>query len=156
PDRPAHPVRHMTRQAAQHAVAETIEDPPRRRAGWTQFRAIFWRDKKALFGLAVLGLFVLAAIFGPLISPYDPNAMAFQMMAPPSWAHPLGTDDLGRDLLSRIMVGAQVSLFVGVSTVTIALVIGVALGLFAGYYGGWPDYLIMRYIDLQWAFPNFI
>lgn len=140
----------------QQAVIETVEEPPRRRAGWPRFRGILRRDKKALFGLIVLAVFALAAVFGPMISPYDPNDMAFDMMAPPSWAHPLGTDDLGRDLLSRIVVGAQVSLFVGLSTVTIALVIGVALGLLAGYYGGWLDYLIMRYIDLQWAFPNFI
>ena len=68
----------------------------------------------------------------------------------------LETDDLGRDLLSRVIHGTQISLFVGVSTVLIALVFGVALGLVAGYYGGWIDYVIMRYIDLQWAFPNFI
>jgi peptide/nickel transport system permease protein len=139
----------------QHAVIDAIE-MPRRRAGWPQLRIIFWRDKKSLFGLIVLSVFALAAIFGPLISPYDPNAMAFDMMMSPSWTHPLGTDDLGRDLLSRIIVGSQVSLFVGVSTVAIALVAGVALGLLAGYYGGWLDYLIMRYIDLQWAFPNFL
>jgi peptide/nickel transport system permease protein len=78
------------------------------------------------------------------------------MLLPESWAHPLGTDDLGRDLLSRIIVGTQVSIFVGVATVAIALVVGVTLGVLAGYFGGWLDHLIMRYIDLQWAFPNFI
>jgi len=82
--------------------------------------------------------------------------MDFDMMEPPSWSHPLGTDDLGRDLLSRVIVGAQVSLFVGVSTVIIALVAGLILGILAGYLGGWVDHIIMRYIDLQWAFPNFI
>ena len=70
--------------------------------------------------------------------------------------HPLGTDDLGRDLLSRLIYGAQVSLFVGFSTVFLALVAGVALGVAAGFFGGWIDAIIMRYIDLQWAFPNFI
>jgi peptide/nickel transport system permease protein len=78
------------------------------------------------------------------------------MMLSPSLAHPLGTDDLGRDLLARILIGARVSLFVGVSTVVIALVIGVTLGVLAGYFGGWLDHIIMRYVDLQWAFPNFI
>lgn len=138
-----------------HALNDVVE-APRRRAGWLQFRALLRRDKKALFGIVVLALFVVAAVFGPLISPYDPNAMAFSMMEPPSWGHPLGTDDLGRDLLSRIVVGARVSLFVGVSTVAIALSLGLVLGVLAGYFGGWLDYLIMRYIDLQWAFPNFI
>jgi peptide/nickel transport system permease protein len=82
--------------------------------------------------------------------------MAFEMMEPPSWLHPLGTDDLGRDLLSRIIVGAQISLLVGISTVVIALISGLGLGVLAGYLGGWVDHIIMRYIDLQWAFPNFI
>ena len=70
--------------------------------------------------------------------------------------HPLGTDDLGRDLLSRLIYGARVSLFVGISTVAISLAAGLVLGIAAGYYGGFIDTIIMRYIDLQWAFPNFI
>tara|TARA_B100000749_G_scaffold27361_1_gene19238 strand:- start:725 stop:1540 length:816 start_codon:yes stop_codon:yes gene_type:complete len=115
-----------------------------------------WRDKKALVGSVVLTIFLLSAIFGNVISPYDPSDMAFDMMEPPSWSHPLGTDDLGRDLLSRIIVGTQVSLFVGISTVVIALIAGLILGVLAGYLGGWVDHVIMRYIDLQWAFPNFI
>ena len=94
--------------------------------------------------------------FASLISPYDPNEMTLDMMSGPSWAHPLGTDDLGRDLLSRILHGTRVSLLIGVSTVVIALALGVALGMAAGWYGGWLDLVIMRYIDLQWAFPNFI
>ena len=123
-------------------------------------RALWWRyivsDKKALVGVIVLAVFTLAAVFAPLIAPYDPNSMEFDMIGAPSMAHPLGTDDLGRDLLSRIIHGAQVSLFVGVSTVLIALVAGVVLGVAAGYYGGFIDTVIMRYIDLQWAFPNFL
>ena len=126
------------------------------RQGFTQLRKLVWRDKKALIGTVVLTIFLIAAILGSLIAPYDPNGMDFDMMEPPSWSHPLGTDDLGRDLLSRVSVGAQVSLFVGVSTVIIALVAGLVLGILAGYLGGWVDHIIMRYIDLQWAFPNFI
>ena len=126
------------------------------RQGFSQLRKLVWRDKKALIGTVVLTIFLIAAILGSLIAPYDPNGMDFDMMEPPSWSHPLGTDDLGRDLLSRVIVGAQVSLFVGVSTVIIALVAGLILGILAGYLGGWVDHIIMRYIDLQWAFPNFI
>ena len=126
------------------------------RQGFAQLRTLVWRDKKALVGSVVLTIFLLSAIFGNLISPYDPSDMAFDMMEPPSWSHPLGTDDLGRDLLSRIIVGTQVSLFVGISTVVIALIAGLILGVLAGYLGGWVDHVIMRYIDLQWAFPNFI
>ncbi len=139
-----------------HAISETAEAAYVRTTRWSQFRAVMLADKKALIGAIILAVFAAAAIFGPLIAPYDPNAMDYDFLAPPSWQHPLGTDDLGRDLLSRIMVGAQISLFVGVSTVAIALVAGVALGVLAGYLGGWVDHIIMRYIDLQWAFPNFI
>ena len=139
-----------------HALSEAAEAPYVRTTRWSQFRAVMLADKKALVGAVILAIFAVAAILGPLIAPYDPNAMDYDFLAPPSWQHPLGTDDLGRDLLSRIMVGAQISLFVGVSTVAIALVAGVALGVLAGYMGGWVDHIIMRYIDLQWAFPNFI
>ena len=68
----------------------------------------------------------------------------------------MGTDDLGRDLLTRLLYGTQVSLFVGFSTVALSLALGVALGIAGGYFGGWVDTIVMRYIDLQWAFPNFI
>jgi len=120
------------------------------------FLAEIARDKKAVFGLITLSIFVFFAFFGPWIAPNDPNGMNFEMLLAPSWQFPLGTDDLGRDLLSRVIYGTRISLFVGVSTVSIALVFGVGLGLAAGFFGGWVDYIIMRYIDLQWAFPNFI
>lgn len=114
------------------------------------------RDKRAIAGIFVLGLFTFAALLAPWVAPYDPNEMVFMMMESPSLVHPLGTDDLGRDLLSRLIYGTQISLFVGVITVVLALVAGVALGVLAGYLGGFVDTIIMRYIDLQWAFPNFI
>ena len=126
---------------------------PQKRARWLRH---LLRDKRALLGVIILSIFVAGAILAPLIAPYDPNEMAFSMMNGPSWAHLLGTDDLGRDLLSRLIFGSRVSLFIGISTVALALVIGVTLGMLAGYYGGFLDTIIMRYIDLQWAFPNFI
>ncbi len=122
----------------------------------SRFRQVFARDRKAQFGLIVLGLFVLGALLAPVLAPYDPNEMTLNMMAAPSSDNVLGTDDLGRDLFSRILWGTQISLFVGVATVGLALFFGVLLGVVAGYYGGWIDNIIMRYIDLQWAFPNFI
>jgi peptide/nickel transport system permease protein len=127
-----------------------------RRSRASRFLTLVKRDRKAQFGFIVLSLFAIGALVGPVILVYDPNAMAFDMLMSPSWAHPLGTDDLGRDLLARILMGARVSLFVGVSTVAIALVVGVTLGVLAGFFGGWIDHIIMRYVDLQWAFPNFI
>jgi peptide/nickel transport system permease protein len=138
-------------------AAPSFEDeadlPPVRRGVWLRFIA---RDKKALIGLIVLAVLAVAAIGAPWIAPYDPNAMMYDMIGAPSWAHPLGTDDLGRDLLSRLIYGTRISLFVGISTVVIALVAGVFLGVAAGYFGGIIDTIAMRYIDLQWAFPNFI
>jgi peptide/nickel transport system permease protein len=140
-------------------TAETLDDDPAlaepasRRRHWLRTLV---RDQKALFGLIVLVVLALAAVLAPWITPYDPNEMMFDMIGAPSFAHPLGTDDLGRDLLSRLIYGARISLFVGLSTVLIALAAGVFLGVAAGYFGGFLDTVIMRYIDLQWAFPNFI
>ena len=136
-------------------VTDSLDDaaPVIRRPG---FIASMKRDKKAVAGAVLLSLFTLAAIAAPLVAPYDPNSMEFDMIGSPNWRHPLGTDDLGRDLLSRLIYGAQVSLFVGFATVGLALVAGIALGVAAGFYGGFIDNIIMRYIDLQWAFPNFI
>ena len=134
-------------------TADALEEPlaaPRRR-----WRAVL-RDTKAVVGLVVLAVLVISALLAPWIAPYDPNEMGLDMLAAPSAAHPLGQDDLGRDLLSRLIWGGQVSLFVGVTTVALAFVIGGTLGVLAGYYGGWVDTVIMRYIDLQWAFPNII
>jgi peptide/nickel transport system permease protein len=124
--------------------------------GISRLYSVICKDRKAQFGLIVLSLFILSAILAPWIAPYDPNEMTLDMMHSPSLSHLLGTDDLGRDLLSRILWGTQISLFVGISTVSISLFFGVILGLLSGYYGGWIDMIIMRYIDLQWAFPNFI
>ncbi|MEL6809544.1 MAG: ABC transporter permease [Pseudomonadota bacterium] len=130
-------------------IAETAKTP-------SKLRSTFARDRKAQAGLIILIIFGLAAILAPLIAPYDPNEMTLDMMGKPTGTHWLGTDDLGRDLLSRIIWGTQISLFVGLSTVALSLVVGVTLGVLAGYYGGWIDNIIMRYVDLQWAFPNFI
>lgn len=139
--------------AVMEATEGVTPEPPVQRWDWLRFIA---RDKKALVGLIVLSVLTLAAIFAPFLTPYDPSAQDFAMIGAPSWAHPLGTDDLGRDLFSRLIHGARISLFVGTSTVLMALVAGIVLGVSAGYYGGWLDTIIMRYIDLQWAFPNFI
>ena len=139
--------------AAAEVLAQDAAVLPTRQQIWWIF---ILRDKKALIGLIVLAVLLVAGILAPLIVPYDPDAQDYKMIGAPSWAHPLGTDDLGRDLLSRLIVGTRVSLFVGLSTVLIGMTAGVFLGVSAGYFGGWIDTIIMRYIDLQWAFPNFI
>jgi len=135
------------------SIAEPAGVVQRRR--WLGAR-LLWRDKKAVVGLVVLIVMALGAVFAPYVATHDPNDQTPDFLEPPSVRHLLGTDDLGRDLFSRIVYGARVSLFVGVSTVLISAIVGILLGLLSGYYGGWLDMLIMRYIDLQWAFPNFI
>ncbi len=132
---------------------DTPAEPPLQRA--SAARRIL-RDRRALAGTVFLAVLTVAAIFAPWLAPFDPNAMDYMMLEEPSPTHPLGVDDLGRDLFSRIVHGARVSLFVGLVTVAVALVLGVAMGIVAGYFRGWADTLIMRYIDLQWAFPNIL
>ncbi len=113
------------------------------------------RNKAALAGGAIVALFVAVALAAPLIAPYDPNEGDLGMrLKPPSAAHWLGTDALGRDVLSRILYGAQVSLQIQIVAVLIALVAGTLLGMFGGYYGGWADHLIMRAMDILLAFPG--
>jgi len=141
-------------------TATSIQSPgwervPPRRGRWRWWK-ILRRNRPAALALVFLLVLIGSALWAPQIAPYDPNAQEYAFLAPPSWAHPLGTDDLSRDLFSRIVYGSRISLFVGITTVLISMVVGVVLGLVAGYYGGWIDNLIMRYIDLQWAFPNFI
>ncbi len=133
-----------------------IEESIEHRSRWSDWWRTVFHDKKALAGIVVITIFLIIVMMYQLISPYDPNDMDYEMMEPPSWKHPLGTDDLGRDLLTRIIYGTRVSLFIGITTVAVSLIAGVILGLVAGYFGGWLDNIIMRYIDLQWAFPNFI
>jgi peptide/nickel transport system permease protein len=117
-------------------------------------------DAAAVVGGLVIASTTLAALLAPVLSPADPiKNQLLDRLTPPMWAaggtvrHPLGTDTLGRDVTSRLLYGARVSLMVGVSAVAIAGLIGVVLGLLAGYYRGWPDDLLMRIGDVQLAFP---
>lgn len=111
-------------------------------------------------GVAVLLLFVLAAIFAPWLAPHPLDAQGVvhpaQQLLPPSPAHPMGTDELGRDLFSLVLLGARISLGAGFLTIFAALWIGVLLGLFAGFFGGWVDELIMRFTDIVMGFPSLL
>ncbi len=112
-------------------------------------------NRRALAGVVLVGLAVVAAVFAPLLTPYAPDAPDFTaILAPPSLAHPLGTDDLGRDVLTRVIYGARVSLVVGVLSVLSALVAGAVLGSVAGYAGRWVEATIMRAMDVIFAFPS--
>jgi peptide/nickel transport system permease protein len=107
-----------------------------------------------MFGLTILGIFVLLAVFAPVLAPYDPSEIVESDTMPPSFRHPFGTDDLGRDVFSRALYGARISLTVGLVAVTIAILIGTTFGLFSGFFGGLVDSSIMRFVDVMLAFPS--
>ncbi len=120
---------------------------------WRQLR----RKRTALLGLGLVALLGLVAVFADALAPYGPTEIRSQeALAPPSWAHPMGTDLLGRDVLSRVLYGSRVSLYVGVGSLILALVVGVPLGVLAGFYGGVLEHLIMRVMDVILAFPIFL
>ncbi|MDC7220729.1 MAG: ABC transporter permease [Spirochaetales bacterium] len=118
---------------------------------WYQLR----KNKTAMTGLVIIGLFILIGIFAPLLSPMDPLEQSIELRKSPPFTgnYILGTDDLGRDMLSRLIYGARISMIIGVISVGISLVFGSAIGLISAYYGGWLDKLIMRLIDIMLAFP---
>ncbi len=119
-----------------------------------------WRNKTAIIGLVIITGFILVAIFAPVLSPHDPvETSLYDQLKPPvwhetgTWKHILGTDELGRDTLSRIIYGARVSLTVAIVSVGIAFTLGTLLGCISGYYKGFWDSLIMRIMDMILAFP---
>lgn len=106
------------------------------------------------FGLIILGIFALLAIFAPMVAPYDPTEIIESQTLAPSLSHVFGTDDLGRDIFSRAVYGARISLTIGLVAVSISVIIGTLMGALSGYYGGWIDNLIMRFVDIMLAFPS--
>lgn len=109
-----------------------------------------------ILGLALVGVMSLAALLAPWLAPYNPLDINVKVILdPPSWAHPLGTDALGRDVLSRVLWGGRVSLWVGFVAVGISTAIGLALGLVAGYFGRLTDEIVMRGVDVMLCFPSF-
>lgn len=115
-----------------------------------------WRQPLAVTGLAVVGAWLVIAVFAPLIGPDNPLAQNFDILGAPSSAHWFGTDELGRDVLSRVLSGARVTLPLAVLLVVIAMLIGAVLGGIAGFLGGWADVALMRLADLFFAFPGII
>lgn len=120
---------------------------------WRRFR----HHPPALIGLGIIVTFVVLAILAPVISPYDPNQQNLvEAIEGPSAEHWLGTDQLGRDIATRLMYGGRISLMIGVLAVLIGLVVGVPLGMIAGYYGGWADLAISRFADMMFAFTSIL
>lgn len=124
------------------------------RPRWRETLGLLARNPTAAVASLVLIGIVLMAIFDETLAPQGPSEVSVQdRLQSPSWAHPFGTDDLGRDILSRVILGAGVSLRVGFLAVGIALVIGTLIGLLAGFYGRWVDDVLMRVMDMLFAFP---
>jgi peptide/nickel transport system permease protein len=120
------------------------------------FSSRLFRDKIAIAGLAIVLAFFALSIFTPYLAPYDPSAIDVNdILAPPSHAHIFGTDELGRDVFTRMLYGAGISLKVGFVAVGIAVLIGAFLGAISGYYGGLVDIVIMRFVDIMLCFPSF-
>jgi peptide/nickel transport system permease protein len=117
----------------------------------------FRRSRAAVVGLGLIVVFVLTAILAPLIAPHDPLALGLgQQLKPPSLTYPLGTDELGRDLLSRLLWGARYTLLITLGAVALAVVLGTISGVYSGFRGGWSDTLIMRVMDVLLAMPGFL
>lgn len=115
-----------------------------------------FRNRLALAGLTVVLFLFVLSLLAPYLTPYDPDAIdAYHVLMPPSWQHWFGTDELGRDVLTRVLYGARISLKVGFVAVGISIAIGTGIGLVAGYYGGWLDALLMRLVDIMLCFPTF-
>lgn len=120
---------------------------------WPRFK----RNALSVIGLVALTALALTAIFAPYISPFAKTGIDIDnMLSPPSLKHPLGTDELGRDVLSRMLWGSRISLSVGFVAVGIAVLIGIIVGSVAGFYGGWVDSVLMRFVDVMLTIPTFV
>jgi oligopeptide transport system permease protein len=149
--------------------AEPYGVPGRQRSLWGDALWRLSRNRAAVVGLGLIGLAVLVAIFAPVLAPYDPvrDLNGPKAMMEPIWTRAfgseftdpgylLGSDQLGRDTLSRLLYGARISLIVGIVPVALVFVIGVSIGMLAGYAGGWVDNLLMRLTDVVYAFPDLL
>ena len=122
-----------------------------------KLRRMARQNKLAAFSAVLIALVLLLAVFAPLIAPYgEAEQDVLARLQPPSAAHWFGTDELGRDVLSRILYGSRLSLAIGILPSVISLVIGIVLGLLAGYFGGWADYVIMRLADVMLSVPSLL
>lgn len=134
-------------------AAEDRRDSREFRRKWQKFV----RNKAAVFGSVLIFLYLLTALFASVLFPGNPSAPnLIRSLERPSWLHPLGTDELGRSILGRIIHGARVSLLIAVGVVAVGLLVGVPLGLISGYYGGKVDFFIQRITDTLLAFPGFL
>lgn len=131
--------------------------PRRRKSIQPEFLDQLWTHKGGAFGLVVVAIFVIFTVFGQFITPYDPNVSDFMsLLSPPSASHWFGTDELGRDTLSRVIDGSRIAVSIAFISVSIAMVVGVIIGVVAGYFGGIVDTLLNRSQDILFAFPTLL
>jgi peptide/nickel transport system permease protein len=151
----------QARQLAPSMTADHEAESSEPSRGYRSARQIvfrqFVRNRGAIGGLIIVGLFIVLTVIGPLLTPYDPlDQDLSSAFLPASLAHPLGTDELGRDTLTRLLYGSRITLLITLGSVAISLVIGGGIGLIAGFYGGRTDNLLMRGIDILMAMPGFL
>lgn len=121
-----------------------------------RFRSV-WGNRTARAGTVIVGLFLAAITIGGALMPYSATDMDFvNLLTPPGWSHPFGTDSFGRDVLTRVLLGGRVSLTISVTGVALAAMIGIPAGLASAWFGGWIDQILMRIADLLFAFPSFV
>ena len=143
--------------ANEATISPEFSEAPPRVSEFRRMSRVFLGRPVVVFGLVVILATIIVAIFAPFIAPYDPYKQSLNdALLQPSWQHPLGTDALGRDTLSRLIYGARTSLIVGLSAISIAAAVGMTLGMIAGYFGGLAHLLIMRVIDALMAFPGIL
>ncbi|MGE8102543.1 ABC transporter permease subunit [Allorhizobium sp. NPDC080224] len=148
---------------AETTVSQPVSSAQMRRQMLAEFWFYFSENRGAVMGLVVFVALVLIAVFASVIAPHSPfEQYRNAILLPPAWleggnwSYPLGTDPVGRDILSRLIYGSQYSLFIGVFVTTLSLTTGIAIGVIAGYYGGWLDTAIMRLMDIILAFPSLL
>ncbi len=140
-------------------MQKTLDNAPvyKKRSQTQEIVRRFPANRQAVAGLIMLSILVFCAVFAPVIAPYDPIKQDLRnRLDPPSWEHIMGTDELGRDIFSRILYGARISLTVGLIAVSLSCVAGCLLGVIAGYYGGVLDNIIMRCADVLMAIPSIL
>lgn len=143
----------MSADVAVDAAAAPVAAPRRKGA----FMRALVKSPSGVIGLVIVGLLIFAAVTAPVLAPYDPLRMAAgPRLQPPTWGYPMGTDDFGRDVFSRILYGAQLTLQIGVIAVGISLTCGLALGLVAGYSSGWTERVLMRLVDVLFSFTEIV
>jgi peptide/nickel transport system permease protein len=139
-------------------MEEKIEKPERKERSpmWDVFRRLSKRIT-AMMGLVIVVVFLLSALFAPLLAPHDPYEHSLvDKLATPSWDYPLGRDELGRCILSRIIYGARISLLIGLIVISIGIFVGVPIGVISAYFGGKVDFIVQRFVDTMLAFPGIL